>query len=317
MTDGDDALTTLPRARWMAARARNLVHRSGILTSVGGVTFAIAFGLLLWFTRAERDALQRVPAPADTVDLARASGSLRRQQFRADSILAELAPPRRYTVRAVPQVPSASDSARRDSSAVAPVAPATPLQVDTITVGAQVPDSVRAATGALLARLQRAQNAPLAASWRALAADPLLQQDPRVRALADSLADAERSRNDYDAVGGVDPIYLELSSRVTAYGRAIERSAAQQLESLLRTPASGAGAPVAMRTGPSAAELERRYMADTARYTGARVRRDRARRMADSVATLLTARRTEALQRDSARARAQRRVDALAPPVAS
>ncbi len=300
----------------MAARARNLVHRSGILTSVGGVTFAIAFGLLLWFTRAERDALQRVPAPADTVDLARASGSLRRQQFRADSILAELAPPRRYTVRAIPQVPSASDSARRDSSAVAPVAPATPLQVDTITVGAQVPDSVRAATGALLARLQRAQNAPLAASWRALAADPLLQQDPRVRALADSLADAERSRNDYDAVGGVDPIYLELSSRVTAYGRAIERSAAQQLESLLRTPASGAGAPVAMRTGPSAAELERRYMADTARYTGARVRRDRARRMADSVATLLTARRTEALQRDSARARAQRRVDALAPPVA-
>ncbi len=301
----------------MAARARNLGHRSGVLTSVGGVTFAVAFGLLLWFTRAERDALQRVPAPADTVDLARATGSLRRQQFRADSILAELAPPRRYAVRASPLVISPVDSVRSDSGAPTPAVVETSMPADTLSaIGAPVPDSVRAAAGALSARLQRAQNAPLAASWRALAADPSLQQDARVRALADSLADAERSRNDYDAVGGVDPIYLELSSRVTAFGRAIERSAVQRLETMLRAPGSVAGVPVALRTGPSAAEIERRFAADTARYTAARVRRDRAARMADSVATLLSARRREALQRDSARARAQRRVDALAPPVA-
>ena len=316
MTDADDTLSTMPRARWIAARARNLVHRSGVLTSVGGVTFAVAFGLLLWFTRAERDALQRVPAAADTVDLARASGSLRRQQFRADSILSELAPPRRYAVRATPLIIDAGDSTRRDSGAVTPVADAAPLLLDPLISTTQIPDSVRAAASALSARLERAQNAPLAASWRALAADPLMQQDPRVRALADSLADAERSRNDYDAVGGVDPIYLELSSRVTAYGRAIERSATQQLAAMLRTPGSAPGAQVAMRSGPSAADLDRRYAADSTRYIAARLRRDRAVRTADSVTALLTARRSEALQRDSARARAQRRVDALAPPVA-
>lgn len=316
MTDEADALTALPRARWMAARARNLAHRSGVLTSVGGVTFAVAFGLLLWFTRAEREALQRVPAAADTVDLSRAAGSLRRQQFRADSILAELLPPRRYAVRTAPLLVIAGDSTPRDPAAVASPSDEAPLLVDTLVATAQLPDSMRDAAGALMARLLRAQNAPLAASWRALAADPVLQQDSRVRALADSLADAERMRNEYDAVGGVDPIYLELSSRVTAYGRAIERSATLRLSAMLGSPGTAAGAPVALRARPSAMELDRRYAADSVRFTAARLRRDRAARMSDSVAALLTARRSEALQRDSARARAQRRVDALAPPVA-
>jgi Mrp family chromosome partitioning ATPase len=46
--------------------------------------------------------------------------------------------------------------------------------------------------------------------------------DPRVRVLLDSLADIERDRNAFGAVGGVDPVYLSLTSRANAIGRQIQ-----------------------------------------------------------------------------------------------
>jgi len=147
----------------------------------------------------------------------------------------------------------------------------------------------------------------------------MLQQDSRVRALTDSLAAAERTRNEYDAVGGVDPLYLELSSRVTAYGRAIERIATQRIALLVGTSAAAEAAEaaaVAAPTGPSAAALERQFVADSMRYATASARRALAARAADSVTGNLVARRLETVQRDAVRARAQRRVDALAPPLA-
>lgn len=320
-----DPRTTLPRARWMAGRVRNLVHRSGVLAGVGGVTFGLTFGLLLWFTRTERIALQRVPLSADTLDLARAVASTRRLQFRADSILADVAPPRHVVPRAsvaldtaaVPPVGN-SETAPLDTLAAAPPVPdvATIPPVEAAVTEFVLSDSVRIAATALTARLQRAQNAPLAASWRALAADPLLQQDVSVRALADELAIAERARNEYDAVGGVDPIYLELSSRVTSLGRAIERIATERIATMLRPQSAVASADTTPILGVSAADLARRFVAESARYVIAKSRRDVAARRADSVATVLTRLRTEALQRDSTRATAQRRVEALAPPPA-
>lgn len=317
VTSAADVPTALPRSRWIAARARNLVHRGGLLVSVGAAMFALSFGLLLWFTRAEREALRRVPAAADTLDLARAVGSLRRQQSRADSTLAGIPIPRRYAVRAAAiVVVSTGDSVRRDSLATPLTNDEEPLVVDTVRTTSQLPDALRIAAAALSAKLERAQNAPLASSWRALAADPMLQQDARVRALADSLADAERARNEYDAVGGVDPIYLELSSRVTAYGRAIERAAVVRLASLTRAAAGGPELAVVARAGPGPAELDRRFAEDSARYVAVRARRATAVRAADSVTSMLAARRAEAVQRDAARLRAQHRVDALAPPIA-
>jgi len=304
----------------MAGRVRNLVHRSGVLVSVGGISFAIAFALLLWFTRAERDALQRVPTPVDTLDLARKAASMRRLQFRADSVLAEVSPPRRPAVRRLPATDSsvvdstaALGSAGPDTLAATTPSSAAPYQL--VVAADVIPDSLKLAVAMLSARLERAQNAPLASSWRALAADPLLQQDARVRALADSLAEAEKSRNEYDAVGGVDPIYLELSSRVTSYGRAIERSALQRI-ALLLEPASAAGPVAMLRVGPTAEERARRFVADSTRYVTARAKRDAAARVSDAVSAQLTAERATAIARDSARARAQRRVDALAPPLA-
>ncbi len=313
----------------MAGRARNLVHRSGVMVAVGSVAFTLAFGMLLWFTRAERAALQRIPAPADTVDLARKAASMRRLQFRADSILAEVSPPRRYVPRAVAApdtsrlvVPGVDSTRAPADTAVTPAVAAsvgaTELAAptdDPATPMVAIPDSIKIAVAALSARLERAQNAPLAASWRSLAADPLLLQDVRVRTLADSLAEAERTRNEYDAVGGVDPIYLELSSRVTAFGRAIERIALQRIAALLEE-ATTTGPVLATRVGPTAEERARRFVADSARYVTARARRDAAAQVSDSISAMLVVQRTAALQRDSARARAQRRVDALAPPLA-
>ena len=298
-----------------------MVHRSGVLASVGGVTFAVAFGLLLWFTRTEREALQRVPAPADTVDLARKAASMRRQQFRADSILADVSPPRRIVPRVVRVADSTMQTVAtesvpmpKDSAVALPVDAVSAPAVTATGVSEAIPDSIRIAVAALSSRLTRAQNAPLAASWRSLAADPLLQQDAHVRALADSLVDAEKSRNEYDAVGGVDPIYLELSSRVTGHGRSIEHIALARIAALLRP--SVAGPTASQPSGPSAVELARRFIADSARYVTAKARRDAAARISDSVTRLLALQRTDALQRDSSRARAQRRVDALAPPLA-
>jgi len=83
-------------------------------------------------------------------------------------------------------------------------------------------DSLSAELATLNRLIDRAENAPLPTSYRALAASPSVAADPRVRALLDSLADIERERNAFGAVGGVDPVYLSLTSRATAIGRQIQ-----------------------------------------------------------------------------------------------
>jgi Mrp family chromosome partitioning ATPase len=94
---------------------------------------------------------------------------------------------------------------------------------------------------ATLSRLiDRAENAPLPSSYRALAQAPSLAADAAVRALLDSLLDIERERDAFGAVGGVDPVYVALTSRATAVGRSIQeiaeakRAAARQQLALLR-----------------------------------------------------------------------------------
>jgi Mrp family chromosome partitioning ATPase len=70
--------------------------------------------------------------------------------------------------------------------------------------------------------IDRAENAPLPTSYRALAASPEVAADPKVRILLDSLAGIERDRNAFGAVGTVDPVYLALTSRANAIGRSIQ-----------------------------------------------------------------------------------------------
>jgi Mrp family chromosome partitioning ATPase len=83
-------------------------------------------------------------------------------------------------------------------------------------------DSLTAELATLNRLIDRAENAPLPTSYRALAASPAVAADPRVRILLDSLADIERDRNAFGAVGSVDPVYLSLTSRANAVGRQLQ-----------------------------------------------------------------------------------------------
>lgn len=152
--------------------------------------------------------------------------------------------------------------------------------------------------------IDRADNAPLPASYRALATAPSLASDPVVRALLDSLSDIERERDAFGTVGGVDPVYVALTSRATAVGRSIQsiaeskRAEARQRLTLLR-PAPAPAAP--------------RPQVDTARYRAQRVEAERV--YADAFRALAQMRAVnDRIDQETSRARELANVGA--PPLA-
>jgi Mrp family chromosome partitioning ATPase len=185
---------------WMAARARNSLRRVAVFGIVGGLVFIAA---LIAFVLVPRNASRKAQAVAaqieaktDTTRVAAMRNRYLAEVTTADSVLA-------VTRRAA--------------------IPAPPIVIDTF------PPAVKAQRESLTVELStlnrliaRAENAPLPTSYRALAASPAVAADPRVRLLLDSLASIERERNAFGAVGGVDPVYLALTSRATAIGRAIQ-----------------------------------------------------------------------------------------------
>lgn len=306
--------------RFFRARAHNLARHRLAATVVGFLAGGAVLGALLYMTRAERAALGRIPPAIDTTALAASAGRVRTALLRADSALLAAPPPgavvRRTVSRPVPTVAdSSADGTPAPSSVAAPVTGGDGAAVGTsLAPAARVAgiDTLAARVASLTAGLVRAQNAPLASSWRALANDPALAGDPRARTLADSLAAAERARDEYDAVGGVDPIYLDLSSRVTATGRAIERLALERRDAL----AAAMRGVVVEAAGPTLAELAARRTADSLRHARARTSRDSVARRLAAVSRALEDERGRALARDSLQRRAERRVGALAPPSA-
>jgi Mrp family chromosome partitioning ATPase len=184
----------------MAGRARNALRRVLVFGIVGGVVFIAA---LIAFVLVPRNASRKALAVA--------------AQIEAKSDSAPAVAARDRDLAALTAVDSSLDAARRAANpAPAPV-------IDTF------PPAVRAqrdSLGAELARLNRlidrAENAPLPTSYRALAASPAVAADPKVRVLLDSLAGIERDRNAFGAVGTVDPVYLALTSRANAIGRSIQ-----------------------------------------------------------------------------------------------
>lgn len=158
--------------------------------------------------------------------------------------------------------------------------------------------------GTLNRLIERADNAPLPASYRALATAPSLASDPLVRALLDSLSDIERERDAFGTVGGVDPVYVALTSRATAVGRSIQaiaeskRIAARQELASLR-PAAPAPPP--------------RPQVDTSRFLAQRAAGERA--YAEASATLAQMRAVnDRIDKESERARDLANVGA--PPLA-
>jgi Mrp family chromosome partitioning ATPase len=185
---------------WMAARARNALRRVLVFGIVGGVVFIAA---LIAFVVVPRNASRKALAVASRIEA------------RADSTPAVTARDRYLAeVRTTDSVINAT------RLAAMPVV--TPV-IDTFPPAVRAQrDSLNAELTTLNRLIDRAENAPLPTSYRALAASPAVASDPRVRALLDSLADIERERNAFGAVGGVDPVYLSLTSRATAIGRSIQ-----------------------------------------------------------------------------------------------
>src|SRR5256714_2272003 len=185
---------------WMAARARNALRRVAVFGIVGGVVFIAA---LIAFVIVPRSASKKALAVASRIEA------------RADS-----APTVAARDRYLAEVNNADSILNATRQALIPP-PAAVIDTFPPAVRAQR-DSLGAELTTLNRLIDRAENAPLPTSYRALAASPTVAADPRVRVLLDSLADIERERNAFGAVGGVDPVYLSLTSRATAIGREIK-----------------------------------------------------------------------------------------------
>lgn len=185
---------------WMAARARNSLRRLAVFGIVGGLVFIAA---LIAFVLVPRNASRKAQAVAagieartDTTPVVALRNKHLAEVTTADSVLAAT---RRAAI------------------------PAPPVVIDTFPPAVKAQrESLNVELATLNRLIARAENAPLPTSYRALAASPAVAADPRVRLLLDSLAAIERERNAFGAVGGVDPVYLALTSRATAIGRAIQ-----------------------------------------------------------------------------------------------
>ncbi|MEO8624403.1 MAG: hypothetical protein ABI625_25200 [bacterium] len=163
---------------------------------------------------------------------------------------------------------------------------------------------------ALLGRLiLRSENAPLLASYRALAQAAPMQGDPRVKAMLDSLVEIERERDSYSAVGGVDPVFVALSARANELGRNIEALADARRTAIRRELTALAPPPQAI----PATETASRPLPDTL----ARVReREAARSAVSGVASRLARERAELVGLDAREARASELANVGASPSA-
>ncbi len=247
MTTGDWTLGPVARdATWFARRSRNALRRPLLISIAGALVFLATVIVLLVIPRRSDNSARRIAAlvseKRDTSALLLAQGRARSQLAAAEEALADA---RRRAVR-----------------------PPTPPPADTLPPELIARrDSLRRAVATLGAMIQRAENAPLPASYRALGELPEVSADARIPALLDSLALVEREREEFGAVGGVDPIFVALTARATAIGRAIQsiaesrRAAAQEQLVVLRPPPPPP--PVVVAIVDTAPIVERRDAAVT------------------------------------------------------
>ncbi|HLE55671.1 MAG TPA: hypothetical protein VJB15_01170 [Rhodothermia bacterium] len=267
---------------WMSARALNASRRAAIMGIIGGLVFV---GALIAFVLVPRQASKAAVAVAASLEeKADSSGTVNVR----NNALAQIA---------------ATDSllgiARRT------VAPPPVAAVDTFPpyLIAQR-ESLAVVVSTLNRLIERADNAPLPSSYRALGSSVALAGDEQVGILLDSLAEIDRERDAFGAVGGVDPVYVALTSRATAIGRQIQavaegkRSIARSQLAVLRPPT------------PRPATLVR---VDTMKYLADRQQAQRV--YARATQALAQARaRNERIDRQSERARDLANVGA--PPLA-
>lgn len=262
----------VPRATWMAARARNALHRPIFIGAVSVGTFVTALvALVVVPQQAQRKAQAIAPKPGERPDTLSLVQAVATAEARVASTEAALL------------------TARAKAATLAQTAVDT---LDPVLVSRR--DSLGKRLADLDQLLTRTESAPLAASYRALAESPEVAGQPGVKVLVDSLADIERERDAAGTSGGADPVFVALTARATEIGRSLQAIGRTRREAIRAEIAS-----LAPPARPSPSELAQ---ADTLRRI---VARDSARNsLALATAQLANARRVvEDLDRRAERAR--------------
>ena len=186
---------------WLGRRARNAARRIALISVAGGLVFvAMLVTLIVIPHRARRAAAAIMPRAGERPDTARLMA--------ADAIAAD------QLARAEAALARARARAARR---------ALPPPPDTLPTEVRIRrDSLQASIARLTTLLERAEAAPLFTSYRALGVSPELQADSRVGILLDSLSEIERQRDAFGATGGVDPLFVALTSRAGELGRALQ-----------------------------------------------------------------------------------------------
>lgn len=256
------------------------MHRPTFIGAIAIGTFVTALVSMLTTPRTDRTAEQLVPrAPRpDTLTVAAAEASSRIALQQADSAIGR---------------------ARHISDSIAAIPP------DPVALANQ------AARDSLIRRIQRledlmarAAQAPLTVSYVALANTPELRGDPRVKPLVDSLTVITADRDAAAAAGGVDPVFVTLTTRVSDLGRAIQAVATEHRNTMVAEAAA---------LVPEVPEVDESSIADTVALLRAR---DSLRTVMEQSRVELQQRRGASLLLDRQEARALEKATAVAPTYA-
>jgi Mrp family chromosome partitioning ATPase len=189
----------IPRAAWMAARARNALRRPVFIAAVSvGAFVTTLVALIVVPQQARRDARELLPRAEERVDTTR-------------YVLGVLEARARVTA-----TDSGLQAARENAERLAAIAD--PVQLSPGATARR--DSLAVISRQLTALLERAATAPLASSYRALADADALRDIHAVRVLLDSLDMIEREREAFSVVGP-DPVFVSLSARANEIGRSL------------------------------------------------------------------------------------------------
>ncbi len=276
---------SIPRAIWLAARARNAVRRPVFIAAVGLGTFVAALiALVLAPQQVKHRGEPRVSDVGTRPDTAQLIAAVNQSRMRL-------------------AVAETSLAMARVRAATTPV-----QEIDTLSPRLiKQRDSLSNAINDLDALLTRVETAPVTASYRALAESPQLSANPRVKGLVDSLVEVERDRDVYGATGGADPMYVALTTRSTEIGRSIQ-ALAQQRREALRQEIAKVNAPAQQRR--AIAEMP---AVDTAGWVA---ERDTAQSLVTQATTALTDARQRSRDYERAVTRARNQERLSAPPFA-
>lgn len=246
-------------AKWVRRRARNVHRRPLLIFTIGGVAFLVALlSLITLPLRARRVARELVVPTArpDTLAIQR--------------LIAEAHERTRATVAAL-------DSGREFNRRRAAI----PIPVDTLSPASRARrDSLIAASQRIAVLVQRAADAPLPTSYRAIAESPDLRGTPRLAPLVDSLNQLEKDRAQLGGPSGVDPVFVAFTARLNAIGKTIE-DIAQARRATMGAEIARLAPPALPRVPPPADTASLLAARDSARHDVAalRERLDAARTM--------------------------------------